>query len=313
MSAQEFNAGYRNSEVYEEILPPHYYGGREDLDLVRDFLSTHLAANAAQHYDVLELGCGPGRLTTLLRPYAANLLATDKSEGMVSAIRHRFPDISTRCADTESVIHNLHAEGCVNNFDLIGAFWSMSYPLLECFEETTADGVISTVDPNTGYNRARALLRALVDLLAPGGHLIMLFFDSDTEEQRLVTRLWERIAPFPGTGRDYTWRLLHDALVDAELEGRGTFYHARLPGVAITQSVTAAHDWFFTGHLNNYAELCADQEVHNAIDAFVHKHLQPDGSVHIPSAVHVIDFHAAPTRSCHLPPDRANNTLGEAW
>lgn len=212
MSTQEFNAGYRHSAIYEDVLPPHYYGGREDLDLVRDFLSTHLGAHAAQDHEVLELGCGPGRLTTLLRPYAASLLATDKSEGMISTICQRFPDVSTRCADTESVIHTLHAEGRVNNFDLIGTFWSMSYPLLECFEETTADGVISTADPHTGYNRARSLLRALVDLLAPGGHLSMLFFDADTEEQRLVTSLWEPIAPFPGTGRDYTWRLLHDAL-----------------------------------------------------------------------------------------------------
>lgn len=306
MSTQEFNAGYRHSEIYEEVLPPHYYGGREDLDLVRDFLSTQLGARD-QQYEVLELGCGPGRLTTLLKPYAANLLATDKSEGMVSAVRHRLPDISTRCADTESVIHTLHDEGRANNFDLIGAFWSMSYPLLECFEETTADGVISTADPETGYARARSLLRGLVDLLAPGGRLIMLFFDADTEEQRLVTRLWEQIAPFPGTGRDYTWRLLHDTLIDAEFEGRGTFHHARIPGVAVTQSATAARDWFLTGHLNNYAELCADQEVHNAIDAFVRKHLQSDGSVLIPSAVHFIDFHAAPRRSCHLPQEKPND------
>ncbi|WP_116043570.1 class I SAM-dependent methyltransferase [Amycolatopsis palatopharyngis] len=302
MSTQEFNAGYRYSEIYEEVLPPHYYGGKEDLDLVRDYLSTHLGPppDAGKH-EVLELGCGPGRLTSLLAPYAARLLATDKSEGMISAVRQRFADITTRCTDTESVVHALHREGRSNSFDLIGAFWSMSYPLLECFEETTADGVVSTTDPEQGRTRARSLLQHLVDLLAPGGHMIMLFFDANTEEQRLVTNLWERIAPFPGTGRDYTWNLLHDALIDADIDDRGTFHHARLPGVAVLRSTTAAQDWFLTGHLNNYAKLCNDPRVHSAIDAFVHKHLRPDGTVHIPSAVHFVDFHADTNPSRHLP------------
>lgn len=294
MSTQEFNAGYRYSDIYERVLPPHYYNGKEDIDLVRDYLSSQLGPpSASRRHKVLELGCGPGRLTSVLEPYAASLLATDKSEGMVSTARRRFPDIHTRCADTETVIHALHEEKHANSFDLIGAFWSMSYPLLECFEATTADGVISTIDSEEAYVRARSLLRGLLDLLAPSGRLIVLFFDANTEEQRLVTNLWERIAPFPGTGRDYTWRLLHDTLVDAELSGQGTFHHSRIPGVAITPSAAAARNWFLTGHLNNYADLCTDPEVHNAIDAFARKHRQPDGCVLIPSAVHFVDFHAS--------------------
>lgn len=133
----------------------------------------------------------------------------------------------------------------------------------------------------------------------------MLFFDADTEEQRLVTDLWERIAPFPGTGRDYTWRLLHDALVAAELEGHGTLRHERLPGLAVTESVAAAREWFLTGHLNNYIGLCEDPDVKGAIETFVRKHAQPDGRVFVPSAVHFVDFHAESHRSCHLPTEVA--------
>jgi hypothetical protein len=53
----------------------------------------------------------------------------------------------------------------------------MSYPLLECFEDTTADGVMLTSDPATGTARARCLVNNLVTLLAPDAHLVMLFFD----------------------------------------------------------------------------------------------------------------------------------------
>jgi len=43
------------------------------------------------------------------------------------------------------------------------------------------------------------MLAALLKIIAPGGHLLLLFFDADSPEQRLVTRLWERVHPFPGT------------------------------------------------------------------------------------------------------------------
>lgn len=155
MGTQEFNAGYRYSEIYERVLPPHFYGGKEDVELVRDYLSVQIGSPPETgQREVLDLGCGPGRLTTVLEPYAAKLLATDKSEAMVSAVRHRFPGASTRCADTESVVHALHDEGRSGSFDLIGAFWSMSYPMLECFEETTADGVVMTAEPGEGRARA---------------------------------------------------------------------------------------------------------------------------------------------------------------
>lgn len=311
MNKRQFNAGYRNSEVYDEILLPHYYSGKEDLELVRDHLGTHLGPPPTTGQDeVLELGCGSGRLTTLLAPYAAELLATDKSEDMISAVRQRFPGISTRCADTESVVRTLHAEGKGNNFDLIGSFWSLNYPLLECFEETTENGVVSSNNFEDGLARARSLLHDLIALLAPAGRLIILFFDADTEEQRLVTKLWERIAPFPGTGRDYTWRLLHDALIKAELEGRGTFYHARLPGVALARSLTAAREWLLTGHLNNYSELCTDPEVHSAIDTFAGEHRRADGTVCIPSAVHFVEFRAESDRSRFVPAKESTDKKG---
>ncbi len=46
-----------------------------------------------------------------------------------------------------------------------------------------------------------------------------------------MTRLWERIHPFPGSGREHTWHLLLDGLRDAETHGHGRLTTARLPGV----------------------------------------------------------------------------------
>ncbi|MBU3063153.1 class I SAM-dependent methyltransferase [Nocardia sp. NEAU-G5] len=296
---EPFNIGYADASVYQDMLPPHYYCGREDIDLISDHLR-RIYGESHQHsrLRVLDLGCGPGRVTTALAPYAHTLTGTDKSSGMIAHFRDRFPAAEAVCADTETVLAHFAGN---RHFDLIGSFWSMSYPLLECYETTTADGVIVTNDLDSSTARVHALLTHLIDLLATDGHLVMLFFDAATAEQRLVTRLWERIQPFPGTGRDFTWQLLLGALQDAEAAGRGHLTTHRLPGVALTPSVEAAVDWFRIGHLNTYPDLVEDPDVIAEITGFVQAHAHRDGRVLIPSGVHLLDFHAHTDRTTHLP------------
>ncbi|MFF0487384.1 methyltransferase domain-containing protein [Nocardia sp. NPDC004068] len=297
---EPFNIGYADAHVYEDMLPPHYYQGREDVDLIRDHLrDIYREPHQHKRLRVLDLGCGPGRVTTALAPYARTLLGTDKSAGMIAQFRVHFPDAHAEHADTETVVHQLADQR--RRFDLIGSFWSMSYPLLECFETTTADGVTTTHTLDTGTRRAHTLLTRLLDLLAPDGRLVMLFFDATTAEQRLVTRLWERVHPFPGTGRDFTWNLLLHHLQHAEAEGRGQLTTRRLPGVAVAANREAALQWFRIGHLNSYPALVDEPDIIDEITKFVRSHQHRDGRVLIPSGVHLIDFHTSTDRSDHLP------------
>ncbi len=298
--ATEFNIGYRDAGVYQTMLPPHYYGGREDIDLVADLLAETLGPpGAAAGRRVLDLGCGPGRVTKVLAPYADTLLGTDKSAGMIDAFRTAFPEAEHRTEDTETALAALAAEG--RRFDLVGAFWSMSYPLLECFEETTADGVLQTSDLDTGNRRAAAIVANLVDVIAPDGHLVMLFFDAHSPEQQLVTELWERIHPFPGTGRGYTLELLLAGLTAAQTAGVGELTTRRLPGIALAAGHHSAQQWFLTGHLNASPALVDDPEVLDRIDRFLVSHTGADGRVRIPSGVNVIHFHATQDRDHPLP------------
>lgn len=300
---EPFNIGYADAGLYEAMLPPHYYGGLEDTDLIRDQLHHFYGEpHRREGLRVLDLGCGPGRITTVLAPYADTLIGTDKSAGMIDQFKTRFLDAEAVCADTETVLAQFIEQQ--RRVDLIGSFWSMSYPLLECFETTTAQGVVTTSTLDAGIARAHALINHLIELLAPDGRLLMLFFDASTAEQRLVTRLWERIQPFPGTGRDFTWNLLQRGLQDAEAAGRGQLTTRRLPGVAVAENLEAAIQWFRIGHLNTYSPLVDNPDVIAEITGFARAHQRSDGRILIPSGVHLLDFHANADLATHLPRDR---------
>jgi hypothetical protein len=195
-------------------------------------------------------------------------------------------------------------EGLEGAFDMVGAFWSLSYPLGDCFETLTSDGIHHIPDQAAARHQAGQFVSDLVRLLVDEGHLVVLFFDSDTREQRLVSRAWEKIAPFPRGGRDYTLQLLLGNLRAAEDRGEGWLTHTRRSGIAVPRSTDAARAWFNHAHFKGLPALVDDPEVQAEVAVFVDGHAQPSGEVILPSGVHVIDFHATRDPRHHLPRPR---------
>lgn len=299
----EFKAAYRSAGLYDAVLPPHYYRGGEDVDLVSR-LMVECYGPPRPILRIAEFGCGTGRVTSRLAPYARRLVAIDSSPTMLNTFRARFRHAETRCVDTRLAVVQMRDERLTGSFDVVGAFWSLSYPLGDCFEELTADGIRPVPDHTAARRQAGQLVRDLVSLVAEDGHLLVLFFDSETREQRLVTRAWEKIAPFPDSGRGYTRQLLLDELRAAEDRGEGWLTHTRTGGVALPRSVEAARAWFNYMHFKNLPALVNDAEVQADVTAFVDEHTQPSGEVILPSGVHVIDFHVTSDPCHHLPPLR---------
>jgi SAM-dependent methyltransferase len=291
--AAEFNEGYANASIYDEMLPPHVYLGMEDDELAADILRNVLGPTQdVGTMRTIDIGAGSGRITKALAPYASTLHGTDKSPGMCARFAEVFPSARTTCADTETLLSKLHEGGGAGSYDLVGAFWSLSYPLLECFEETTAEGVVPA-DFERGLERAADIVSRLVGLLAPGGHLVLMFFDAESGEQRLVTKFWEQVSPFPGSGRGFTWELLRSGLERAERDGAGRLTVLRLPGYAICSNVQETVNWFNIGHMNSFKTLIEDPTVQADIRDFAERHTQMDGRVYLPSGVNIAHFHAS--------------------
>ena len=297
--AVPFHAVYDTASLYNRRRLPHYYHGREDVDLVTEVLACHYS-DATAKLAILELGCGTGRITEKLVPYARRLVATDNSTAMLDVVRSRYSQVSCVCADTRDVVAVFRTDEA-HGFDVVVDCWSLSYPLGAYYETLTAEGVHLAEDTARSRVEATRFVHDLVMLLAPSGHLVVLFFDANTPEQRLVTRQWERIAPFPEGGRGYTLNLLLRGLRQAEDEGQGTLRHTRWSGTAWAPSYASAIAWFYDVHFMSLPALVGNPQVQHEVTAFVERHTLPDGSVALPSGVHLIDFHAISHPSCHLP------------
>lgn len=299
-TAMPFRAVYHENDVYDRVLLPHWFDGIEDTDHVRVLMNRfHGPAPAAGegNLKVLELGCGTGRVTAAIEPYAESLLAVDSGAPMLEVFASRFPEAATRLAHIATAVDDLHGEG--ERFDVVAAFWSLSYPIGDCFEELTADGIQACVDLGEGVSEATSLVEKVVDLVAEGGHLIALFFDADAPEQQVVTRAWERVAPLPGTGRGFARETLINALRRAEDAGLGRLTHTRIGGVSVARDMGAAVDWFTVVHLKSLPVLVDNPDVLAEVEAFVAEYTRDDGTVLLPTGMHVIDFWRIP-RDHHL-------------
>lgn len=273
---------YNRVGLYDDILPHYEFAGMTDENLLRHVL-TPLVVNRGVT-QALELGCGTGRMTSVLREFVATPTCVDHSAAMLAAFHTRHQDLTAVHADARRYVAEAGQQQ-PSQWQLIVACWSLNYPLLECFETNTGKAIVSR-DLDEGKHDAAAFLTALTRLLAPGGHLLTFFFDSDSAEQRFVTDLWDPVAPFPGTGRDFTRRLLLNHLAASD----GTTETRHYPGHMHSPDLNRAEQWFLDGHFKSFPELSGDHEIRATIRRFLANHVHNDGTVHVPAGVYVITF-----------------------
>ncbi|MBF4999008.1 methyltransferase domain-containing protein [Nocardia sp. BSTN01] len=296
----QFRAVYEAAGVYDKLLLPHYFDGRDDVAMVADLLERTIGV-PGQTLSVVEFGCGTGRMTSVLEPYAFRLVACDYSAAMIDAVVDNVAAVETVRADTRDAVAKLLREGQGGRFDIVAAFWSLSYPIGEFFEQMSAHAITPLEDVALARERAMHFVEDMLKLLAPQGHFLAVHFDAETPEQRLVTRLWERVCPFPEGGRSYTLSLLLDGLRVYEDHGYGVLSHTRCGGSAVAPNREAALRWFLVVHLKSYPALVRDPQVHAEIEEFIARYALPDGSVALPSGAHVVHFRRSGHPVCHIP------------
>lgn len=269
---------YQQPQRYDDALPRYEFAGVSDEQLLQAELD-RLGGTRVRH--ALEIGCGTGRMTRVLRPYTDRLTCLDTSAPMIQALSAGQPDVTRIKADVRDYL----ADTSGTPFDLVSAFWSLNYPLLSCFETNSGDQIVQR-DLTDAQRDADTFLTDLTDALAPRGWLLAFFFDPDSAEQRFITNLWETVAPFPGTGRDFTRRLLIDHLHAAP----GTVDVTYHDGQMIATDRDHALRWFLDGHLKGFPRLVDDPRTCSDVQTFLTGHEDADGAVRVPTGLYVISY-----------------------
>ncbi|WP_168801503.1 class I SAM-dependent methyltransferase [Glycomyces buryatensis] len=289
MPETSFRSVYSQQGRYDELLLPHIFGAATDVDLVAARMKEHYGEPGQRTLAVCDLGCGTGRVTAALEPYAASLVGVDSSEAMIRAFTEEFPNARTVCADLPAGIAELESD----TFDVIGAFWSLSYPIMAYFERLDAEGITENLNEARAMIAARELVNQILRLLKPGGRLIVQFFDSDSPEQQVVSRLWERLAPPPGGSRSFSRLLLLDTLTRAARRGLGRVRIDHFEGAALAKDANAARSWFLHVHAKTHEAILNDPRTRADVETFITAHERNDGTVHLPAGVYLIEFTAA--------------------
>ena len=257
--------------------------------IVEGVLNDLLRRGGKQRFDhSLELGCGTGHFTELLMGVSSNVDATDPSGPMVEFCREKFR------GHASCKIHRASAEEVVTSkllqhSDLVGAFWSLSYPLQSFFDIVmTPQGRIVQMENN---ERATAkAIEFLSRLFTRNRERTYLFlcFSSESEEQRWVTRHWERIGPLPGGSRDFTWRLLETFCSSLRNE-RSTVESETIAGTLTCRDENNLCDVFLRHHLRGLIPADATRdELRSALFRDMANFKGIDGTYQIPAEVHLV-------------------------
>ncbi|WP_017578883.1 class I SAM-dependent DNA methyltransferase [Nocardiopsis valliformis] len=167
------------ARAYDSVAALYTELARNELDahpLDRGLLAAfaeHVQVSDVEPGTVAELGCGSGRITALLRDLGLEVFGVDLSPVMIDIARQTYPDLRFEV-------------GAMDDLDLpdgelagVVAWYSVIHALPE---------------------ELPAYLAEFRRVLAPGGHLLLAFFESEDDP---VTEFDHRVAPA------YRWPIDH--------------------------------------------------------------------------------------------------------
>lgn len=155
MTATYLNTTADAYDAVAELYAEHARDSLNDLPLDRAFLTAFADYARTADGKVAELGCGPGYLTAHLRDLGLTVSGIDLSPAMIDLARRTYPD--------------LHFE--------VGSMTALNLPDNELAGVVSWYSVIHTPpqDLPTYFSEFHRVL-------APGGHLLLGFFESEGEQ-----------------------------------------------------------------------------------------------------------------------------------
>lgn len=275
---------YATAGIYDATLPPYRFGKDlqqliADEELLRQKVES-VYGDPSQQLNVLEVGAGTGRMSQILLPYAHQLTVTDKFPGMLDVLRQKIPNANVVQTNTRDIADEIHP---ARQFDFVGAYWTLSYPIGEYLETIEDDKIIPIPDLAKGVALAKRMIDSLVEYVRPqDGMFHAYFFDSESPEQKVVTKIWEQLAPDRSGRRSFTREIVASALGESA-EARGyDFYETHHSGIAPFSSREEMISWFGICHAKGKRILTDTRLFMHETAELAEAHANSDGTVDLP-------------------------------
>lgn len=256
-----------------------------------------LYGEPAHQLAVLEIGAGTGRMTERLAPFAGSLTCTDKYPAMLQVLRAKLPGAGTITANTRELSDQLAP---ARQFDYVGAFWTLSYPIGECLETLENDHIIPRSDLESATEEAELMIAGLVRYIKPGGRLTAYFFDSESREQQAVTTIWEQLAPDPGGYRGFTREVAARGLQRGAADLGMEFTEAHYEGIAPFKDTAELRRWYELAHCKSIPALTGspvfEEQLHRLEDTYT----LSGGRVELPVGMYALGIESYVTESCGI-------------
>ena len=190
---------YLDPLYYEEILPPYIFRGKTDEEILEDYLKEQTKKQGHKFKVALELGCGSGRGTKILKKYCKKIIAVDLNKKMLKIAKKRIgEDSGVAFHHSEMLEFVKNNPNTTKNADLVVSFWALNYSLnAEFAYRDPAKQIFKATNPEEVIKKCQNKLKKLFENVGSNAKFIFFHYDPESEEQIIAHKCWEKIVPFP--------------------------------------------------------------------------------------------------------------------
>jgi len=189
---------YLDPLYYEEILPPYEFQGKNDEQILEEYLKEQTKKQGHKFKLGLELGCGSGRGTKIIKKYCNKIVAVDLNEKMLEIAKQRNKDDTNIKFFHSEMLKFVKDNVNIKKVDLVVSFWAINYSLnAEFAYRDPAKHIFKPNNPEEALKRCEENLSNLFRNISNNAKFIFFHYDPESEEQKIAHKCWEKIVPFP--------------------------------------------------------------------------------------------------------------------
>jgi SAM-dependent methyltransferase len=177
---------YVAPKYYDQLLRDYIFSGKTDLQLFEEYLE--IIPNK-DFLNVLELGCGSGRATSVFlnhfKDRKNSLRMVDLSDRMLYFCHKKFSKFKNIDYIKSDSVDFLKEDS--NVYDVIFSLWSFSHATHQIL---IRDGV------DSGRKYIQGVIQKMVEKnMDKGSSFFLIHFDSMSDEQKILMQQWKKVYP----------------------------------------------------------------------------------------------------------------------